>query len=465
MNQNLQRIFTLQTAHCLGLRTSSSRERISKLQKLKSLIQTFEPLIFEALHKDLGKSKFEAALSEIYLVYAEINYAVKHLDNWMNPRKVSSTTSSLLSKNRIYYEPKGVVLIIAPWNYPFQLLISPLVSAIAAGNCVTLKPSEVSSETSRVITKMITENFGEEELACIEGSEEIATQLLDLPFDHIFFTGATEVGKIVMTAAARHLSTVTLELGGKSPVIIDQNVNLKKAVEKIIWGKFINAGQTCIAPDYVLIRPDQQGEFLRLAQMTLDKLYYSNGRLDEKSYGKIINQRHFERLSNLISNTVSLGARVDIGGQTLNGKQILEPTILSNIPADSALMHEEIFGPVLPLINYHDLGEAIKFVNDRPKPLALYIFSEKQATADRIIKQTSSGGVTVNDIAIHFGNPNMPFGGVGPSGMGSSHGFFGFKALSHERAVTFQSKINFNRFVYPPYGGKEGLLKWLKKLL
>lgn len=465
MNQNIQRIFNLQKAHCLTLRGSSPSERINKLRKLKHLIENYEPLIFEALEKDLGKSKFESALSEVYLVYAEINFAVQHLNSWMSHRKVSSTMSSLLSKNRIYYEPKGVALIIAPWNYPFQLLVSPLVSAIAAGNCVILKPSEISAETSKVITKMIGEHFDENEVACFEGNREVATTLLDLPFDHMFFTGGTEVGKVVMAAAARHLSTVTLELGGKSPAIIDHKVNLRKAVEKIIWGKFLNAGQTCIAPDYVLIQPQQQEEFLQLAQATLDKLYYSKGSLDEKSYGKIINPQHYQRLNDLISNTVSRGAQVSIGGNTESAKQILEPTILSNVPADSALMREEIFGPVLPLVNYNNLDEAINFVNERPKPLALYIFSENNEAVERVIKQTSSGGVTVNDIAIHFANPNMPFGGVGPSGMGSSHGFFGFKAFSHERAVTFQSAIDFNRFAYPPYGEKQGLLKWLKKVL
>jgi aldehyde dehydrogenase (NAD+) len=465
LKNTIQEIFALQKDHSFTLRVTDALERKNKLRKLKSIIETYEPLVFKALHQDLGKSEFEAALSEVYLVYSEIDYALKHLRSWMKPRKVGATLSSLITKNRIYYEPKGVALIMAPWNYPFQLLMSPLVSAIAAGNCVILKPSEVSSETSRIVAQMITENFDEQEIACFEGDAAIAKELLDLPFDHIFFTGGTEVGKVVMAAAAKHLTSVTLELGGKSPVIIDEDVNLEKAAEKIMWGKFINSGQTCIAPDYVLIKPEQQAEFLSFTKQALQKLYYATGKLDEHSYGKVINCRHFTRLNDLIKDAESQGANICTGGAAINGSNIIEPTIVSNVPADSALMQEEIFGPVLPLVNYNDLRDAINFVNKRAKPLALYIFSDNNDTVQQVIKQTSAGGTTVNDIAIHFANPALPFGGVGSSGMGSSHGFYGFKAFSHERGVTFQSAIDFNKFAYPPYGEKKGLLKWLKKVM
>lgn len=464
MKENIQRIFELQKAHSLALRSTNASQRKSKLLKLQRIIENYEPLIFDALKKDLGKSEFESALSEIYLIYAEINFALKHLSGWMKGRKAKSTLSGLLSKNHIYYEPKGVALIIAPWNYPFQLSVSPLVSAIAAGNCVMLKPSEISSETSRVVTRMINENFDEKEISCFEGNREVAKNLLELPFDHIFFTGGTEVGKVVMAAAAKNLTSVTLELGGKSPVIIDDKVNLRKAAEKIVWGKFLNAGQTCIAPDYVLIKSAQQDEFLRLVKQSLDKLYYSNGHIDENSYGKIINEQHYLRLNDLIQDALRNGAEISIGRRA-DGKHTIEPTIVTNVSANSELMQGEIFGPVLPLVNYDSLEDAIRFVNERPKPLALYIFSEDNRAVEQIIKQTSAGGTTVNDIALHFANPHMPFGGVGASGMGSSHGFFGFKAFSHERAVTFQSGIDFNRFAYPPYGAKKGLLKWLKRIL
>lgn len=465
MRRTIQQVFELQKAHSLTLRITDSGQRKRKLRKLKGVIQSYEPAIFAALHEDLGKSEFEAALSEVYLVYSEIDFALKHLRSWMKPKRVGATLSGLLTKNRIYYEPKGVGLIMAPWNYPFQLLISPLVSAMAAGNCVMLKPSEISSAISRVVTQMINENFDPNEIACFEGDAGVAKELLDLPFDHIFFTGGTEVGKVVMAAAAKHLTSLTLELGGKSPVIIDEDVNLEKAAEKIMWGKFINSGQTCIAPDYVLIRPEQEAEFLRLSKQALQKLYYATNKLDEHSYGKIINARHFARLNDLIKDAVSIGANVSTGGPATTGSNMIEPTIISNVHADSALMQEEIFGPVMPLVNYNHLSEAINFVNKRPKPLALYIFSDNNSAVEQVIKQTSAGGTTVNDIAIHFANPALPFGGVGSSGMGSSHGFYGFKAFSHERAVTFQSVIDFNRFAYPPYGEKKGLLRWLKKVI
>ena len=465
MKQTIKEIFDLQKAHSLHLRSTGSTERKNKLRKLKSIIESNETDIFEALHQDLGKSEFESALSELYIVYSEIDFAIKNLNKWIQPRKVGVTLSSLLTKNRIYYEPKGVCLIISPWNYPFQLLISPLISAIAAGNCAMLKPSELSSSTSGVLARMINGNFDSSEIACFEGDSTCAEELLSLPFDHIFFTGGTEIGKKVMAAASKNLSPVTLELGGKSPVIIDENVSLEKVVDKIMWGKFINVGQTCIAPDYVLVRAEQQDKFLELSRKALKKMYYAEGALDVNSYGKIISQRHFERLKGLLKQAVDEGAKIDIGGGSNDEKQIIEPTVVSNVNPHSAIMQEEIFGPLLPVINYESLEEAVRFINDRPKPLALYIFSDNNRSAETIINQTSAGGTTVNDIAIHFANSSLPFGGVGTSGMGSSHGFYGFKAFSHERAVTFQAGIDFNRLAYPPYGKKKGLLKWLKKVI
>ena len=465
LNLNLREAFELQKAHSLQLRTSSPSERKDKLRRLKNIIESNEPAIFEALEKDLGKSEFEAALSELYIVYSEIDFALKHLESWMRPRKVSPALSNIFSKNRIYYEPKGVCLVMAPWNYPFQLLISPLISAIAAGNCVMLKPSEVSAHTSGVLTRIIGDNFERREIACFEGDASVAEDLLALPFDHIFFTGSTQVGKVVMAAAARNLASVTLELGGKSPVIIGDDVNLEKAASKIMWGKFINAGQTCIAPDYVLIKAEQQDKFLELSRLALKELYYSQGTLDEHSYGKIINGRHFSRLTGLIDEAVTQGATISAGGASIEDKQVIEPTLVSNVDPRSGLMQEEIFGPVLPVMIYKTLDDAIRFVNEKPKPLALYIFSASDTFTNKIIGETSAGGTTVNDIAIHFANSSLPFGGTGASGMGGSHGFFGFRAFSHERAVTFQSAIDFNKLAYPPYGNKKGLMKWLKKFI
>ncbi len=465
MKNTIKEVFDAQKAQSILLRSSDSSQRKNKLEKLKTVIESYEKEIFEALHKDLRKSEFESAFSEVYFTYAELDFAIKNISSWMKPKKVSATMSGLFTKNRIYYEPKGACLIIAPWNYPFQLLMSPLISAIAAGNTAILKPSEISPVTSSVIMKMISENFEAEEIACFEGDAEVSKALLDLPFDHIFFTGGTNIGKIVMTAAAKNLTSVTLELGGKSPVVIGEDTNLKSAAQKIVWGKFMNAGQTCIAPDYILIRKEQEDEFVKYASGFIEEMYKTEGKIDKHSYGKIINQKNFERLNLLVEDAVKDGASVVVGGKTDGRDLTIEPTIMSNVKPESDLMQEEIFGPVLPLINYEEIDEAINFINKRDKPLALYIFSDKSSTTHKIIKNTSAGGTCVNDVLIHISNPNLPFGGVNSSGMGSCHGFFGFKTFSHERAIVFQSEIDFNKMIYPPFGNKNGLLKWLKKLM
>ncbi len=465
MISSIRQIFDNQRPISITLRQSDASQRKAKLRKLKQAILANEDAVFAALEKDLGKARFEAAFTEVYFVYGEIDFAIKHLTAWMRPRKVAPTLTAIFAKNRIYYEPKGVSLIIAPWNYPFQLLMSPLVSAIAAGNCCIVKPSEISPATSAVIKKIISDHFDEQEIACVEGDARVAAELLEIPFDHIFFTGGTEIGKKVMAAAAKNLTSVTLELGGKSPVIIDEHTDLKKTAEKIMWGKFINAGQTCIAPDYVLIKPQQEDQFVKYASLALGRMYFYSGQLNEGSYGKIINSKNFERLQALIAEAENEGAIIKFGGKANRDKRVIEPIILSNVNPSSKLMQEEIFGPVLPLISYSHLPEAIDFINQRPKPLALYVFSDDSNTVNQIIKQTSAGGTAVNDVIVHIANPNMPFGGAGNSGMGSSHGFFGFKAFSHQRAVMFQSALDFNRFAYPPYGEKSSLLKWLKKLM
>ena len=465
MIQTIQEIFELQKAHSLSLRSTNSQQRKNKLRKLKAVIEAHEKEIYAALHKDLRKSEFEAAFSEVFFIYGEIDFAIRHLSGWMKPKTTGVTLTSLLTKSRIYYEPKGTCLIIAPWNYPFQLLISPLISAIAAGNCAIVKPSEISKATSAVIMKLISENFDSKEIACFEGDAHVSQALLELPFDHIFFTGSTSIGKIVMAAAAKNLTSVTLELGGKSPAIIDRHTNLKKTAEKIVWGKFLNAGQTCIAPDYVLIRKEHEEEFIRHASETIDKMYRPEGKLDEQSYGKIINRKNFDRLNNLVADAVSGGAIVRAGGNYSIEDLTIEPVLLTGVDPESQLMKEEIFGPVLPVINYETIDDAINFVNRLPKPLALYVFTDQIEISNHIIKDTSAGGTTVNDVLVHISNPNLPFGGVNSSGIGSSHGYFGFKTFSHERAVLFQSSINFNKLVYPPFGKKNGLLKWLKKLM
>lgn len=459
-------VFENQQTHQYVLRHSNALHRIEQLKKLKSNIQENEEAIYLALHKDLRKSRFEAAVTELFFTYSEIDYAISNLSTWMAPKRIGKTMSNPFAKNRIYYEPKGVCLIIAPWNYPFQLVMSPLVSAIAAGNCVMVKPSELSPATSKIITKIILDTFNEEHIACIEGDAEVSQQLLELPFDHIFFTGSTQIGKIVMAAAAKNLTSVTLELGGKSPTIIDKEVNLDKAAQKIAWGKLVNAGQTCIAPDYVLVHQDRLDEFIGLYKQHATQMYFkAKEQINTEVYGKIISKKHFERLSALITEAVDQGARINWGGKTDEKTLTIYPAVLSQIPNGAKLMYEEIFGPILPVIAYETLDEAIAFVNKKPKPLALYIFSDNNKNTNKLIKQTSAGGTCINDVLVHIANPKLPFGGVNHSGMGSSHGFFGFSNFSHQRTVVKQRKLDFNHLVYPPYQTKQWVLKMLKRVM
>lgn len=461
MEHKIDLVFKSQQGYKYTLRRSKVSERIAKLNTLKKTIEKYEEQLYTALYSDLRKSQFESAVTELIFIYGEIDFAISHLSSWAKPKYVGKTLSNPFSKNRIYYEPKGVCLIIAPWNYPFQLVMSPLISAIAAGNCVMIKPSELSSSTSTVIASIIKEAFDEQEVACFEGDAQVSTALLNLPFDHIFFTGSTEIGKVVMEAASKHLSSVTLELGGKSPTIIDKEVDLQRAAEKIAWGKLVNTGQTCIAPDYVFVHQQQLEEFISLYKKEVEKMFpksYNN-------YGKIISKKHFSRLKSLVDDAIDNGARIDFGGTFDEQQQQIQPIILSKVPSGTKVMEEEIFGPILPIIIYENLDEVIAQINTKSKPLALYIFSKNKANIQKIIKNTSAGGTCVNDVLIHISNPKLPFGGVNGSGMGSSHGFFGFKTFSHERAVVFQSRINFNRLIYPPYSGKEWVLKLLKKIM
>lgn len=459
-------VFKNQQVHHFALRQTNAAERIEQLRKLKAAIVENENDIFLALYKDLGKNQFEAAVTEVFFIYGEIDFAIKNLRDWMSPKRIGKTLSNPFAKNRIYYEPKGVCLIIAPWNYPFQLVMSPLISAIAAGNCVMVKPSELSPATSKIISKIILNTFEEEHIACIEGNAEVSKQLLEQPFDHIFFTGSTEIGKAVMGAAAKNLTSVTLELGGKSPTIIDKEVNLAKAAQKIAWGKLVNAGQTCIAPDYILIHQDLVDEFVGLYKQFANEMYFkAKEEINPKVYGKIISKKHFDRLENLIRDAVEKGARINWGGKFDEKTSRIDPVILTQLPKDAKIMEEEIFGPILPIIPYNDLTEAIDYVNQKAKPLALYIFSKSDKNIKKIIKSTSAGGTCINDVLVHIANPKLPFGGVNHSGTGSSHGFFGFRNFSHERSVVTQRSLDFNSLVYPPYSTKQWVLKLLRKIM
>jgi aldehyde dehydrogenase (NAD+) len=465
MEEKIKSVFDLQQKHKFDLRKTDAKARIAKLKSLKQALENAEEGIYTALEKDLRKSRFETAVTELFFTYAEIDHAIKKLKSWMKPKSVSKTMSNFFAGNKIYYEPKGVCLIIAPWNYPLQLIMSPLISAIAAGNCVMLKPSELSKETAAIINKIISGTFDKQEIACFEGDAEVSTILLKLPFDHIFFTGSTAIGKVVMAAAAKNLTSVTLELGGKSPAIIDNSTDLKKAAEKIAWGKLVNAGQTCIAPDYVLIDEKLEEAFVKYFKASAVKMFFNESEINKEVFGKIINEKQFQRLNGLLKNAVKDGAKLEWGGEADENDLTIRPTVLTKVTAENAIMQEEIFGPILPIVSYNTLQQAINFVNAKDKPLALYIFSDDSKNKDKIINETSSGGTCVNDVLVHISNPNLPFGGVNNSGIGSCHGIFGFKNFSHERAVVFQSKFGMTNLIYPPYKEKIGLLKWLKKLM
>jgi aldehyde dehydrogenase (NAD+) len=466
MEQKINQVFKSQQAYKYTLRKENAAQRISRLKALKAVILKNETEIYQALQSDLRKSEFEAAVTELIFIYGELDFAIKKLSGWMSPKHIGATLSNPFAKNRLYYEPKGVCLIIAPWNYPFQLTMSPLISAIAAGNCCIVKPSELSPETSKVVLKIISEAFNEQEIACFEGNADVSTALLKLPFDHVFFTGSTAIGKVVMEAASKNLTSVTLELGSKSPTVIDKDVNLEKAAEKIAWGKLVNSGQTCIAPDYIFVHEERHDEFIRLYKAAASKMFFkTETKIDHHVYGKIISHKHFERLKGLVEEAVEKGARIDWGGNFEEQDQTIYPVILSKIPAGAKVMEEEIFGPILPIITYQNMDEVIDQINAKSKPLALYVFSKSNKMVKHIIKNTSAGGTCVNDVLIHISNPKLPFGGVSGSGMGSSHGFFGFKNFSHERAVMFQRRIDFNKMIYPPYVGKEWVLKMLKKIM
>jgi acyl-CoA reductase-like NAD-dependent aldehyde dehydrogenase len=430
--------------------------RIELLNRLRQAILDNASAIEKALKADLNKPDFEIYGTEIGLCLEEIKYVLKHINSWTKPKKVATPLSLFTASSRIYSEPLGVVLIIGPWNYPFQLVISPLVGAIAAGNCAILKPSEIAENTSRVVADIITKYFEPSVITVIEGGKEVTQQLLEEKFDHIFFTGGTEVGKIIMSAAAKHLTPVTLELGGKSPCIIDTDTHLEYTARRIVWGKFINAGQTCIAPDYLLVDKKVKKELIERIKQCIQDFY---GATPETSpdYARIINQNHFNRLCELLK-----VGEIVVGGNTNPTERYIAPTVIDGVSFDDRVMQEEIFGPILPVIEYRNLSEAIALVNTRPKPLALYFFSNNKQHQKQVLQETTSGGVCINDTIMHTAFPSLPFGGVGDSGIGAYHGKASFETFSHQRSVLNQSFLVDLKLRYAPYQDK---LKLLKRLI
>jgi aldehyde dehydrogenase (NAD+) len=464
--QHIAQIFQKQQTNKPSIIQSTAAERISRLKRMETWIINNRQPIQEAVYTDFRKPKLEVESQEIFVTLTEIRFAIRKLKKWMRPTPVRRTLPLILTRSWIEHVPRGVVLIFSPWNFPFLLSIGPLISAIAAGNCVMLKPSEISIHTSRLVKKMIRELFPENEIAVICGGINVATELLKYSFDHIYFTGSTEVGKIVMTAAAKNLSSLTLELGGKSPAVVDDTANLGDAAKKIIWGKLINAGQKCVSPDYVLVQENIFSKFLELLKKNIANSYGEDEiqRAASLDLPRIIDDRHYQRLKNIISEAVASGFKIEIGGIPNNGDRFVPPTLLSGKHSDVQLTREEIFGPVLPVIPFSNLAEAIDIINQKSKPLAVYIFSHDHKNIHKISKSTSSGGVCINEVTIQFIHPNLPFGGVRESGFGNAHGYFGFKTFSHERAFLKGSRWNPLKLLYPPYNGyKEKLTDILIK--
>ncbi len=431
--------------------------RRANLKALHQAITQFEPKLVEAVGKDLNKNSFEAYTTEIGLVYKEIRHAIKNLPRWMKPKKYTTDLHNLPGASRMYPEPYGVSLIIAPWNYPIQLMLSPLVGALAGGNTAVLKPSELAPATAGVMQEMIDQWFEPEAVAMVQGDAEVSTFLLEQQWDKIFFTGSVPVGKIVMEKAAKHLTPLTLELGGKSPVIVDDTADLDYTARKIVWGKFLNCGQTCVAPDYVLVVGRERADrFVELLEKYLGE-FYGESPMESPHYTKIINDRHFMRLSGLLEGTQPV-----IGGQKNQEQCRIAPTVFYPVDLDHPVMADEIFGPLLPILPVDSLDRAFDIVLDKPKPLAAYLFTTSRRNEKRFIREIPAGGGCINNVVMHVASSSLPFGGVGPSGMGEYHGRASFDAFTHWKGMLKQSRIMEMKMAYP---GKAPSLKVIRKIL
>ena len=442
----IARVIEQQRQFFAGGTTKNVDFRRQQLEKLKAAIEQKGAQIIAALHQDLRKPEFEGYVE--LAVLQDIDYALEHLQSWTERKEVEASLDRVSTSAYIYSEPLGNVLIIGPWNYPFSLMISPLIGAIAAGNCTILKPSELAPQTSHVLTELIADTFDPEYIAAIEGGIETSQSLLAENFNHIFFTGGTKIGKIVMEAAAKNLTPVTLELGGKSPCIVDRNIDLKETAKRIAWGKFLNAGQTCIAPDYLLVDKQIKTELIAAIKQCVKDFYGDNPQASP-DFARIINRRQFDRLQKLLSEV-----EIVLGGETDADDLYISPTLVKDPAVDSPLMEVEIFGPILPILEYDDLSSAIALINSRSKPLALYIFSEDKNIQQQVLMNTSSGGVCINDTIMHVGVNELPFGGVGDSGIGSYHGKASFDTFSHQKSVLkmpFHADLNWR---YAPYTRK-----------
>ena len=433
----MQEVFDSQASTALRLRSSTADERIAKIRKLRDAVIAHTEDWYRAAWADFRKPQGEVDLGEILPICVEANDAISNLKKWMKPTKVWPTMLTLGMSGHVQCMPRGRCLIIGPFNYPVNLTLGPLVSAIAAGNTAILKPSELTPHLSALVCKVVREVFTEDEVAIFEGEADVAQALQELPFDHIFFTGSPAIGKFVMAAAAKNLSSVTLELGGKSPTIVDESANLKLAASNIMWAKFTNSGQTCIAPDHVFVHETVKDALVELCKEQLTKAYgvSLSEQKSSPNLAHIVNARHTSRLKSLLADATQQGARTLVGGGMSEDDCFVQPTLLDQVPDNARIMDEEIFGPILPIIAYRDINEVIAKVNEGPKPLALYIYSRNKANIDKVLTNTVSGGACVNHALMQFLHGNLPFGGVNNSGIGNAHGHYGFKAFSHERGV------------------------------
>jgi aldehyde dehydrogenase (NAD+) len=431
--------------------------RLENLKRLEICIKNHEEDILAALKKDLNKAPFEAYATEVGIVLEELRFVRKHLADWAVPKKVRTPITNFLSYSRIYSEPYGVVLIMSPWNYPFMLTIAPLIGAIAAGNCVVVKPSNYSPNTSEIIDRILSEVFKKDYVTVVQGGREANQSLLEQKFDYIFFTGSVAVGKLVMEAAARYITPITLELGGKSPCIVDETADLDLAAKRIVWGKFINAGQTCVAPDYLVVHYSIKERLLQKIKEYIVTFYGVNAS-ENVDFPKIVNEKHLQRLVDLME-----GEHIVIGGETSWDTNQIAPTVLDHITWDSPIMAEEIFGPILPVLEYKDLNEVVTRINGRPKPLALYYFTNRKENERKVIQSISYGGGCINDTIMHLASSYLPFGGVGESGMGGYHGKASFDTFSHKKSILKKSNLFDVGLRYPPYKDNLELLKKIMK--
>lgn len=460
-NQKLQSIsqkITQLRAHFNNGRTRPLEYRQKQLAGLAAFLKEKETEIEQALYQDMGKPVLEAFTGDIATLNAELSFVRKKLSSWAKPEKVPTSLAAQPGKSLIYREPYGVVLIIAPWNYPMQLSLNPLIGAIAAGNCAVLKPSELAPATSALLAKYLPMYTDNDCIKVIEGGVTETSALLTEHFDYIFYTGNGTVGRIIMEAAAKHLTPVTLELGGKSPCIVDQDLDLEVAAKRILFGKFYNAGQTCVAPDYVLVHENIEEQLLQTMKKTLLEFYGENPQ-KSPDLARIINQRHHQRIMKLLPNS----GDIFIGGDSDENQRYIAPTILRNVPMNAPIMQEEIFGPVLPILKVKNIDQAIEYINKQPKPLALYLFSNNKKVKNQVLEQTSSGGACINHATLQLIVPSLPFGGVGASGMGAYHGKASYDTFSHKKSVLIKpTKIDIS-LIYPPY--KKSTKKWLRWLI